>query len=69
MKNLFYTIALCSLLMACSQNNPPSKTDEANANQAVSKSPDAQSVYAPYTEEAVKAKLEEMQRIIENGEV
>ncbi|MFW1852822.1 hypothetical protein ACG9XR_19950 [Acinetobacter guillouiae] len=69
MKNLFSTIALCSLLMACSQNNQPPKADEANTNQAVSKIPNAQPIYAPYTEEAVKAKLEEMQRIIENGEV
>ncbi len=70
MKSLFPTIALCSLLMACSQNNQPPKTDEANTtNQAVSKSPDTQSIYAPYTEEAVKAKLNEMQMIIDNGHV
>ncbi|SSR03395.1 MULTISPECIES: hypothetical protein [Acinetobacter] len=70
MKSLFPTIALCSLLMACSQNNQPPKTDETNTtNQAVSKSPDTQSIYAPYTEEAVKAKLNEMQIIIDNGHV
>ncbi|MBR7732061.1 hypothetical protein [Acinetobacter nosocomialis] len=70
MKSLFPTIALCSLLMACSQNNQPPKTDEANTtNQAVSKSPDTQSIYAPYTEKAVKAKLNEMQMIIDNGHV
>ncbi|MBP1516830.1 hypothetical protein ABLT95_16540 [Acinetobacter nosocomialis] len=70
MKSLFPTIALCSLLMACSQNNQPPKTDETNTtNQAVSKSPDTQSIYAPYTEEAVKAKLNEMQMIIDNGHV
>ena len=70
MKNLFSTIALCSLLMACSQNNPPPKADEANTtNQAVSKSSDAQSVYASYTEEAVKAKLMDMQIIVENGHI
>lgn len=70
MKKIFSTVALSTLLIACSQNNQPPKADEANTtNQAVSKSLDAQSVYAPYTEEAVKAKLEEMQRIIENGEV
>ena len=70
MKSLFPTIALCSLLMACSQNNQPPKTDEANTtNQAVSKSPATQSIYAPFTEEAVKAKLNEMQMIIDNGHV
>lgn len=70
MKSLFSTIALCSLLMACSQNNQPPKTDEANTtNQAVSKSSDTQSIYAPYTEEVVKAKLNEMQMIIDNGHV
>ena len=70
MKSLFPTIALCCLLMACSQNNQPPKTDETNTtNQAVSKSPDTQSIYAPYTEEAVKAKLNEMQMIIDNGHV
>lgn len=70
MKSLFPTIALCSLLMACSQNNQPPKTDETNTtNQAVSKSPDTQLIYTPYTEEAVKAKLNEMQMIIDNGHV
>ncbi len=70
MKNLFSNIALCSLLMACSQNNPPPKADEANTtNQAVSKSSDAQSVYASYTKEAVKAKLMDMQIIVENGHI
>ena len=67
MKNLFPTFALCSLLMACSQNNPPPKTDEANTNQAVSKSSNAQSIYAPYTEEAVKARLADMQAIVDSG--
>ncbi|MCU4492803.1 hypothetical protein KTI63_10020 [Acinetobacter guillouiae] len=70
MKKILSIVALSTLLIACSQNNQPPKADEANTtNQAVSKSPDAQSVYAPYTEEAVKARLEEMQRIIENGHV
>ncbi|MFW2079828.1 hypothetical protein ACNPQK_02425 [Acinetobacter guillouiae] len=68
MKNLFSTIALCSLLMACSQNNPPPKADESNTtNQSVSKSPNAQSAYAPYTEEAVKARLADMQAIVDSG--
>lgn len=69
MKKIISTVALSTLIVACSQNNQPPKADEANANQTISKSPDAQSVYAPYTEEAVKDRLEEMQRIIENGHV
>lgn len=70
MKKILSTIALSTLLLACSQNNQPTQTNEMNTtDQAVSKSPDIQSIYAPYTEEAVKAKLEEMQRIIDNGHV
>ena len=68
MKSLFSTIALCSLLMACSQNNQPPKTDTSGepTNNAAQHT---QSIYAPYTEEAVKAKLNEMQMIIDNGHV
>mgnify|MGYP007090579896 FL=1 len=70
MKKIFPTLVFSTLLIACSQNNQPPKTDETNTtNQAVSKSPDTQSIYAPYTEEAVKAKLNEMQMIIDNGHV
>lgn len=44
------------------------KADEANTtNPAVSKSHDAHSIYAPYTEEAVKARLMDIQMIVENG--
>lgn len=70
MKKILPTLVFSTLLIACSQNNQPPKTDETNTtNQAVSKSPDTQSIYAPYTEEAVKAKLNEMQMIIDNGHV
>lgn len=68
MKNLFSIIALCSLLMACSQGNQSAKTDTSGE----STNTDAQhtkSIFAPYTEEAVKTKLNEMQMIIDNGHV
>lgn len=68
MKSLLSTIALCSLLMACSQGNQSSKTDTSgeSANTATQHTK-PESIYAPYTEEAVKARLNDMQTIVDSG--
>ena len=54
----------------CSQNNQPSSANEqSHSNETASTSAAAKSIYAPYTEEAVKAKLHYMEMIVENGHV
>lgn len=68
MKSLFSTIALCSLLMACSQSNQPTKTDTSDeSTSATAQHTKSESIYAPYTEEAVKARLNDMQAIVDSG--
>ena len=68
MKSLFSTIALCSLLMACSQGNQSAKTDTlGEPASAVTQHTKPESIYAPYTEEAVKARLNDMQTIVDSG--
>ena len=68
MKSLLSTIALCSLLMACSQGNQSAKTDTSSESaSAVAKHTKPESIYAPYTEEAVKARLNDMRAIVDSG--
>ena len=68
MKSLLSTIALCSLLMACSQGNQSAKTDTSGESaSAVAKHTKPESIYAPYTEEAVKARLNDMRAIVDSG--
>ena len=68
MKSLLSTIALCSLLMACSQGNQSAKTDTSGEpTSAVAQHTKPESIYAPYTEEAVKARLNDMQTIVDSG--
>lgn len=68
MKSLLSTIARCSLLMACSQGNQSAKTDTSgeSASAAVQHTK-PESIYAPYSEEAVKARLNDMQAIVDSG--
>ena len=50
MKSLLSTIALCSLLMACSQGNQSAKTDTSSEpTSAVAQHTKPESIYAPYT--------------------
>ena len=68
MKSLLPTIALCSLLMACSQGNQSAKTDTSGEpTSAAAQHTKPESIYTPYTEEAVKAKLSDMQAIVDSG--
>ena len=68
MKSLLPTIALCSLLMACSQGNQSAKTDTSGEpTSAAAQHTKPESIYAPYTEEAVKARLNDMQAIVDSG--
>lgn len=68
MKSLLSTIALCSLLMACSQGNQSAKTDTSGESASTAaQHTKPESIYAPYTEEAVKAKLSDMQAIVDSG--
>ena len=68
MKSLLSTIALCSLLMACSQGNQSAKTDTSGESaSAIAQHTKPESIYAPYTEEAVKARLNDMQAIVDSG--
>jgi hypothetical protein len=57
MKSILSTIALCSLLMACSQNNQPPKTDT-SAEPTNNAAQHTQSIYAPYSKEEVEAKVQ-----------
>ena len=68
MKSLLSTIALCSLLMACSQGNQSAKTDTSSESASTAaQHTKSESIYAPYTEEAVKARLNDMQAIVDSG--
>ena len=68
MKSLLPTIALCSLLMACSQGNQSAKTDTSGESASTAaQHTKPESIYTPYTEEAVKAKLSDMQAIVDSG--
>ena len=68
MKSLLSTIALCSLLMACSQGNQSAKTDTSGESASTAaQHTKPESIYTPYTEEAVKAKLSDMQAIVDSG--
>ena len=68
MKSLLPTIALCSLLMACSQGNQSAKTDTSGeSTNTATQNTKSESIYAPYTEEAVKARLNDMQAIVNSG--
>lgn len=50
MKSLLSTIALCSLLMACSQGNQSAKTDTSGEpTSAAAQHTKSESIYAPYT--------------------
>ena len=65
MKSLLSTIALCSLLMACSQNNQPtqqSSTDQASKSTIEME----QSKYDPYSKDEVEAKIQALTQIVEN---
>lgn len=65
MKSLFSTIALCSLLMACSQGNQPtqqSSTDQASKSAVEME----QSKYDPYSKDEVEAKIQALTQIVEN---
>ena len=69
MKSLLSTIALCSLLMACSQNNQP--TQQSNKDQGEHSSSNAsahneQSKYDPYSKKDVEAKIQALTQIVEN---
>ena len=68
MKSLLSTIALCSLLMACSQGNQSAKTDTSGESASTAaQHTKPESIYTPYTVEAVKAKLSDMQAIVDSG--
>ena len=68
MKSLLSTIALCSLLMACSQGNQSAKTDTSGESASTAaQHTKPESIYTPYTEEAVKPKLSDMQAIVDSG--
>lgn len=65
MKKILSTVALSTLLMACSQNNQPtqqSSTDQASRS-AVEKE---QSKYDPYSKDEVEAKIQALTQIVEN---
>ncbi|MDQ9835951.1 MULTISPECIES: hypothetical protein [Acinetobacter calcoaceticus/baumannii complex] len=63
-------ITLTLLASGCSQNHEPSSgSEQSQSTETAATSKVTQSIYAPYTEEAVKAKLHDMEMIVENGHV
>lgn len=65
MKKLLSTVALSTLLIACSQNNQPtqkSTTDQTSSSPIQTE----QSKYAPYSKEEVEAKVQALTQIVEN---
>ncbi|AZB97910.1 hypothetical protein WAH70_02625 [Acinetobacter baumannii] len=65
MKKLLSTVALSTLLIACSQNNQPAQK---STKDQTSSSPvqTEQSKYAPYSKDEVEAKVQALTQIIEN---
>ena len=69
MKSLLSTIALCSLLMACSQDNQPSQqstTDQTEHSSSNASAHNEQSKYDPYSKKDVEAKIQALTQIVEN---
>ena len=65
MKRIFSTVALSTLLMACSQNNKP--TQQSSTDQASKSTVEmAQSKYDPYSKDEVEAKIQALTQIVEN---
>ncbi|MBL8281953.1 MAG: hypothetical protein JNJ87_08755 [Acinetobacter junii] len=65
MKKILSTVALSTLLMACSQNNQPtqqSSTDQASKSTVEME----QSKYDPYSKDEVEAKIQALTQIVEN---
>ena len=65
MKRILSTVALSTLLMACSQNNKPtqqSSTDQASKSAVEME----QSKYDPYSKDEVEAKIQALTQIVEN---
>lgn len=65
MKRILSTVALSTLLMACSQNNQPtqqSSTDQASKSAVEME----QSKYDPYSKDEVEAKIQALTQIVEN---
>ncbi|WP_151715446.1 hypothetical protein [Acinetobacter sp. TUM15071] len=69
MKKILSTVALSTLLIACSQNNQsaqqsvPDQAEHSSSNTATQKE---QSKYAPYSKEEVEAKVQALTQIVEN---
>ncbi|MCA4446392.1 hypothetical protein QWY26_16305 [Acinetobacter baumannii] len=60
-------ITLTLLASGCSQNHEPSSgSEQSQSTETAATSKATQSIYAPYTEEAVITKLHDMQMIVEN---
>ena len=69
MKKILSTVALSTLLLACSQNNQPaqqSATDQAERSSSNTATQQEQSKYAPYSKEEVEAKVQALTQIVEN---
>lgn len=69
MKKILSTVALSTLLLACSQNNQPaqqSATDQAEHSSSNTATQKEQSKYAPYSKEEVEAKVQALTQIVEN---
>ncbi|MCH7340817.1 MULTISPECIES: hypothetical protein [Acinetobacter] len=69
MKKILSTVALSTLLLACSQNNQPaqqSATDQAEHSSSHTATQKEQSKYAPYSKEEVEAKVQALTQIVEN---
>jgi len=69
MKKILSTVALSTLLLACSQNNQPaqqSATDQAEQSSSHTATQKEQSKYAPYSQEEVEAKVQALTQIVEN---
>ena len=69
MKKILFTVALSTLLIACSQNNQQaqqSATDQAERSSSNTATQKEQSKYAPYSKEEVEAKVQALTQIVEN---
>lgn len=69
MKKILSTVALSTLLLACSQNNQPAQqsvTDQAEHSSSHTATQKEQSKYAPYSKEEVEAKVQALTQIVEN---
>lgn len=69
MKKILFTVALSTLLLACSQNNQPtqqSATDQAEHSSSNTATQKEQSKYAPYSKEEIEAKVQALTQIVEN---